>query len=177
MSQSNIDIVQSGYAAFGRGDLDGLLSLLDANVEWKTPGASDLPTAGTRRGHAQVREFFGVLNELFDFEHFAPLSFIADGDRVVVLGEDRLKVKGTGKTLSEEWCHIFTIQNGKVVAFQEFMDTAAFTAELKDRRRGRLSRFQISDGGLLINCRMLIAPLVNHASRNPQLISNLTSAI
>ena len=131
MSQQNIGLVQSGYEAFGRGDLDGLLSLLDANVEWKTPGASDLPTAGTRRGHAQVREFFGTLLELFDFELFEPRTFIADGDRVVVLGLDRVKVKGTGKSLSEEWCHIFTLQNGKVVAFQEFFDTAAIAAELK----------------------------------------------
>jgi ketosteroid isomerase-like protein len=131
MSQQNIGLVQRGYEAFGRGDLDGLLSLLDANVEWKTPGASDLPTAGTRRGHAQVREFFGTLSELFDFELFEPRTFIADGDRVVVLGLDRIKVKGTGKTLSEEWCHIFTLRNGKVVAFQEFFDTAAIAAELK----------------------------------------------
>ena len=131
MSQQNISLVQSGYAAFGRGDIDGLVSLLDASVEWKTPGASDLPTAGVRRGHAQVREFFGTLIELFDFELFEPRTFIADGDRVVVLGIDRLKVRATGKTLTEEWCHIFTIANGKVVAFQEFFDTAAIAAELK----------------------------------------------
>lgn len=131
MSQQNISLVQSGYAAFGRGDLDGLISTLDANVDWKTAGASDLPTAGTRRGHAQVREFFGLLGELIDFEHFEPRTFIADGDRVVVLGLDRFKVKGAAKTLSEEWCHVFTIRNGKIVAFQEFFDTAAFAAELK----------------------------------------------
>jgi uncharacterized protein len=131
MSQSNIDLVQSGYAAFGRGDLDGMVSLLDANVEWKTPGASDLPTAGTRRGPAQVREFFGTLNELFDFEHFEPTAFIDGGDQVVVLGIDRVKVKATGKTLTEEWCHIHTIRDGKIVAFQEFFDTAAIAAELK----------------------------------------------
>ena len=37
MSQQNIDLVQSGYAAFGRGDIPGFLSLLDADVEWTTP--------------------------------------------------------------------------------------------------------------------------------------------
>jgi ketosteroid isomerase-like protein len=58
MSQENIGIVQNGYAAFGRGDIPGLLSLLDDNVEWKTPGAADLPTAGTRRGRAEVGDFF-----------------------------------------------------------------------------------------------------------------------
>ena len=132
MSQQNIDVVQSGYAAFGRGDIPGLLALLDASVEWKTPGTLDLPTAGTRRGHAEVAAFFGTLNEIIDFEHFEPQTFLADGDRVVVFGIDRLKVKGgSGKSLSEDWCHVFTVRGGKIVAFQEYIDTAALAAELK----------------------------------------------
>ena len=132
MSQQNIGVVQSGYAAFGRGDIPGLLALLDANVEWKTPGTSDLPTAGTRRGHAEVAAFFGTLSELIEFEHFEPQNFLADGDRVVVFGIDRYKVKGgSGKSLSEGWCHVFTVRDGKIVAFQEYIDTAALAAELK----------------------------------------------
>ena len=132
MSQENIGLVQRGYEAFGRGDLDGLLSLLDANVEWKTPGASDLPTAGTRRGPAQVGEFFGVLADLIEFEHFEPQTFIADGDRVVVLGIDRFKIKGgSGRSISEPWCHVFTIRDGKIVAFQEYADMTTIAAELK----------------------------------------------
>ena len=132
MSQENIGVVQAGYAAFGRGDIPGLLSLLDANVEWITPGTSDLPTAGTKRGPAQVADFFRTLNELVEFEAFEPKAFIADGDRVVVLGTDRFKVKGgSGRSVTEEWCHVFTIRSGKIVAFQEYIDTAAFAAELK----------------------------------------------
>ena len=132
MSQQNIDLVQSGYAAFGRGDIPGLLSLLDANVEWKTPGPSDLPTAGTRRGQAEVGAFFGTLNGLLEFEAFEPQSFLAEGNRVVVVGSSRYKVRGgSGKSLTEEWCHIFTIKDGKVGAFQEYLDTADFAAELK----------------------------------------------
>lgn len=132
MSQQNISIVQDGYAAFGRGDIPGLLSLCDANVAWTTPGSSDLPTAGTRQGHAAVADFFRTLVELIEFEAFEPQTFLADGDRVVVLGTDRYKVKGgSGKSLTETWCHVFTIGGGKIVAFQEFIDTAALAAELK----------------------------------------------
>ena len=132
MSQQNIDLVQQGYAAFGRGDMPTFLSLLDANIEWTTPGMSDLPTAGTRRGPAQVGEFFGVLSELVDFEHFEPQAFFADGDRVVVLGTARTKVKGgSGQSLTENWCHTFKVRNGKIVEFFEYLDTAPFAAELK----------------------------------------------
>ncbi len=132
MSQDHIGVVQDGYAAFGRGDIPGLLAMLDDNVEWKTPGTADLPTAGTRRGRAAVGDFFRTIDELLVFEAFEPKSFLADGDRVVVFGIDRFKVKGgSGESLSEEWCHVFTIKNGKIVAFQEYIDTSALAAELK----------------------------------------------
>ena len=81
---------------------------------------------------AEVGEFFRVLNELIEFEQFEPQTFLADGDRVVVLGIDRYKVKGgSGKSLSEGWCHVFTMRDGKIVAFEEYIDTAALAAELK----------------------------------------------
>lgn len=132
MSQQNLDIVRKGYDAFGRGDIPALLSLLDADVEWTTPGESDLPTAGTRRGPAQVGEFFKTLAELVDVEEFEPQQYLADGDRVVVLGVDQMKVKGgSGTPIKESWCHVFTIRNGKISAFREYLDTAAFAAELK----------------------------------------------
>src|SRR5687768_1213752 len=52
--QENVDVVKQGYEAFGRGDIPGLLMQLDANVTWVTPGPSELPTAGDRRGHQGV---------------------------------------------------------------------------------------------------------------------------
>ena len=131
MSQQNISVVQSGYAAFGRGDIPALLALLDANVEWKTPGPSDLPLAGTRRGPAQVGEFFATLAGIIDFEHFEPTTFLADGDQVVAIGHEKYKVKGSDTWITGDWCHVFTVRNGKLVAFQEFIDTAALAAEFR----------------------------------------------
>jgi uncharacterized protein len=132
MGQQNIELVQRGYAAFGNGDIDGLLTTMHEDVEWQTPGAADLPTAGSRRGHAEVRKFFKVIDELIEFEGFEPQRFIADAERVVVLGIDKFKVKGgSGKTINESWCHVFTIRDGRVVAFQEYIDTSALAAELK----------------------------------------------
>jgi ketosteroid isomerase-like protein len=132
--QQNLDIVRRGYEAFGRGDLDTLLGLMDENVEWRTPGPPELPTAGMRRGREQVDAFFATLNELVEVQRFEPQRFIADGDRVVVLGEDSAKVNATGKVLDESWVHVFTIRDGRIVAFQEYLDTSALVAELNAAR-------------------------------------------
>ena len=76
-NQDNLAIVRRGYEAFGRGDIEGLVSLMDNDIEWVSPGRSDLPTAGRRQGHQQVREFFASVNELYDFQSFEPQTFIS----------------------------------------------------------------------------------------------------
>src|SRR5688572_25084859 len=68
--QQNLDIVGQGYAAFGRGDIQGLLDLLDPQVTWTTPGGADVPMAGTRRGHAAVGEFFATLTSTLEITRF-----------------------------------------------------------------------------------------------------------
>jgi ketosteroid isomerase-like protein len=131
MSDQNVDVVKSSYAAFGRGDLDGLLATLDPAVEWVTPGPADLPTAGARRGHDAVRGFFKTLDDMYEILRFEPKTFIAQGEHVIVLGEDTARIKATGTVVTEAWVHHMTIRNGKVVAFREYLDTAEVVAELR----------------------------------------------
>jgi ketosteroid isomerase-like protein len=131
MSERNSDIVRRGYEAFGRGDLGGLLATYDDNIDWITPGPPELATAGHRRGAKAVGEFFMLLGGMFEFQKFAPHTFVEEGDHVVVLGDEIVKVKATGKLIEGGWVHAFTFKNGKVVAFQEYFDTAAVLAALR----------------------------------------------
>ena len=129
--QENLDVVRKGYEAFGRGDVPGLLSLLDTHVSWVTPGPADLPVAGTRRGQQAVQEFFQTLSTIVDVVRFEPKEFLAQGERVVVIGDDTSRVKTTGRTIEYRWAHVFTVRNGKVVAFEEFGDVSELVAELR----------------------------------------------
>jgi ketosteroid isomerase-like protein len=129
--QENVDVVRTGYEAFGRGDIIGLLAQLDPHVEWLTPGPADLPTAGQRRGHDAVGEFFQTLSGLLDVERFEPKQFVAQGDMVIVIGDDTSRVKATGTRLEFRFVHAFTVRNGKVVRFEEFLDVSPLVAELR----------------------------------------------
>jgi len=129
--QQNLDIVRQGYAAFGRGDIQGLLNLLDPQVTWTTPGGADVPFSGTRRGHAAVGEFFATLANTLDITRFEPKDFLAQGDKVVVLGDDTSIVKATGKSVDHRWVHVHTVRDGKIVSFEEIGDMSAVAAELR----------------------------------------------
>lgn len=129
--QNNVGLVRMAYDAFGRGDINALLSLLDESIEWITPGPSDLPTAGTRRGRQAVGEFFKTLNETFEITNFQAQEFVAQGDRVIVLGTDTARLKATGKTSDFQWVHAFAVRNGKIVQFSEYGDMSPIVAELR----------------------------------------------
>ena len=129
--QENLEVIRSVYAAFGRGDLEGILALLDPQVSWRTPGPPDLPTAGLRHGVAAVREFFPLLLSTFDVQEFRPVDFLAQDDLVVVLGTTREGPKGTGRFVDFRWVHVFRLRGGKIVEFEEPADVSALVEEFR----------------------------------------------
>ena len=120
----SLQLVKDGYAAFGRGDLPGLLSLLAEDVVWDIPGEG-LPIAGSYRGQADVASFFEKLRQDTDILEFQPREFLADGDRVLVVGWERVKIKATGRGADVDWVMSFTIRDGKIAAFRQYTDTKA----------------------------------------------------
>lgn len=125
MSAENANLVKKGYDAFRDGDLEGLLSLYAEDIEWILPEMNDVPISGKRKGLDQVRQFFNALDENQEALSFEPKEFIAQGDRVVVLGQYEWRVKTTGRNFSSDFAHVYTVKNGKITSMQEFTDTAA----------------------------------------------------
>lgn len=123
-----LEIVQSIYAAFGKGDIPALLGTLADDIEWTFPGPKQIPFAGVKKGRAQVQEFFAQVMGSVDILEFQPLQFVAQGDTVVVLGREKVKVKATGKTFETRWAHAHTVKGGKVATMREHTDTAAIAA-------------------------------------------------
>lgn len=127
MSEANIAIVQSLYAAFGRGDINALLEGCLPDVDWVSGGGKgDFPVFGPRKGRAGVQEFFGTVAGTLEFDAFAPHEFYADRDKVFVLGYYSATIKKTARKAASEWIHVFTFHQGKVANFREFTDTAVF---------------------------------------------------
>ena len=110
---TNIGLVQSLYAAFGRGDVDAIIAGLTADIDWQDYGrASDFPSFGPRHGHAQVRDFFAVLTREADFQAFQPRQFHSAGNMVFVEGHSVVVVKRSGRMVATDWVHVFATVGG-----------------------------------------------------------------
>jgi len=131
--QDNSKIVQQAYADFKAGNIPSLLELVSDSVEWILPEVAGVDVSGTRRGRDGVADFFQTLEQSQEVVRFEPREFVAQGDKVVVLGNYTFQVKGTRRQFTSDWAHVFTIQNGKIVRFQEFTDTAAVSNAYQQR--------------------------------------------
>ena len=126
--QENIKIAQQAYDNFKSGDIQSLLGLLSDDAVWQLPEIENVPFAGKRRGREQVAQFFATLADAQEARQFEPKEFIAQGDKVAVLGRYEWRVKSTGREYGGDWAHVFTVRDGKIVGFHEYTDTAAAAA-------------------------------------------------
>jgi ketosteroid isomerase-like protein len=118
-------IVQQLYAAFGRGDVPTILTMVAEDVDWEFVGSAGLPYAGNRRNHEGVAGFFAAIPQADDIQAFEPREFLESGSNVTVLGWEKAKALDSGKNFETEWIHLFTLTDGKVTRWRGFFNTAA----------------------------------------------------
>jgi ketosteroid isomerase-like protein len=125
--QENTKVIQQAYNYFKGGNIEGVLSLMSNDVDWRLPSVENMPHSGTHKGIEQVTRFFSTLAEVQDAKQFEPKEFIAQGDRVAALGHYIWKVKDNGREYESNFVHVFTVRNGRITGFDEYFDTAAAT--------------------------------------------------
>ena len=122
MSNDHVQIVKYFFAAIGSGDMQALLALSAEDIEWIIPG-EDWPLAGTYRGHAGLEDLLQK-SEMLETST-EPHEFVAQEDRVLVIGFAKGKIIATNKTFEDDWVFSITVQNGKLTNIREYIDTQA----------------------------------------------------
>lgn len=122
-TEKNVQTVKDFFAAIGRGDREGLLAMVAEDVEWIIPG-EDWPLAGTRHGHAGLADLLETASKTIETST-ERREFVAQGDRVLVVGFARGKVKATNRTFEDHFVFAVTVRNSKLTNIREYVDTQA----------------------------------------------------
>ena len=123
-TQENVQVVKDFFAAMGSGDKQRLLSLVAEDIEWIIPG-EDWPLAGTHRGHPGMADLLQKASEMMETSFPEPPEYVAEGDRVMVIGFARGRIKATNRTWEDHWVFAITVRNGKLTNIREYVDTQA----------------------------------------------------
>jgi uncharacterized protein len=119
---SNLNLIQSAYDAFAKGDVPTVLGLFDASIAWTE--AAGFPLAGTYNGPQAILEgVFMRLGTLWEGFTVTPRELIDGGETIVALGQYTGTAIATGKSLQVDFAHIWKLQDGKVIRFVQYVDT------------------------------------------------------
>ncbi|MCM2292589.1 nuclear transport factor 2 family protein [Allorhizobium sp. BGMRC 0089] len=124
------DIVRDFYNKLSVGDAQGALGLMAPDIEWTTMWHYKVDG----RGPDKVAEglFKPLMAEWVSFA-LVPTEFITEGETVVSLGDFTGVHGATGKTSNARYAHVWTVRDGKITTFRQYIDTLAIEQARRER--------------------------------------------
>jgi len=122
---ANIGIINGMYQSFAKGDVPAVVAAMDAEITWNEAEGNAYADGNPYKGpDAVVKGVFGRIGEEWDgFKlvniHLHEMS----NNRVLATLRYHGTYKKTGKKIDAQVAHLWTLNNGKAVAFQQYVDT------------------------------------------------------
>src|SRR4051794_7351126 len=133
MADGNLELIQTGYEAFERGDIAAVLDILSDDVEWSVTEV--LPQGGRVHGKQEVAGFFERLVGIWHDLSLHIEDFVASGDRVCVIGSGSGEVEG--QQTGYGFVHAWTVADGEAGRVAGDAGPAArLLREMKENRAG-----------------------------------------
>jgi uncharacterized protein len=130
--ENNIGIVKQLYDAYKRHDISSVLDMFTDHAVLHGPApAGVLPWGGIYDGRGRIADFFKALGESLETLQFELRDFIAQGNKVVVVGYQRGRAKPTGRLYEIEFVHLWSVRDGKISEFWVYTDSAALVEALR----------------------------------------------
>jgi ketosteroid isomerase-like protein len=113
MSQGNVEIVRSIFAALNRGDRETAIGF--AHPEVVLDATRNVFNPKTYVGKDGLRQWLADTDDVWDGMHTEQNEFIDAGDRVVVIGRLVGKGKGSGVEVGRPNATVLTIRDGLLI--------------------------------------------------------------
>ena len=117
------------------GDTSKWMDLMSDRIVFRSLAGGAPGMEFTKKCHSKsdVEHYFAGLMDDWELIYYVPDVFIVEDDRIAVLGKCSFKSKRTGKVVESPKADFFIFENGKIIEFYEFYDTAkAFAASIPD---------------------------------------------
>jgi ketosteroid isomerase-like protein len=130
-AMTNLDIIKSTYEGkTSEENGRNLAKYVAEDISWTE--AKGFPYAGTYIGLEEItRNVFSRLgSEWIDYK-FTPEDYVAEGDNVVAYGTYSGVYKKTDKAIKARVAHLWKLKNGKIISFEQFVDSQIINAAMK----------------------------------------------
>ncbi len=129
--KTNTERVQELYDWFAKSDFEAIRDIMDPDVELHEP--KGIAGGGLHQGFDEIVEnVFSRLGTEWEDVSVVPDRYVEDGDTVVVLLTWSGTHSETRKSVKYPNAHVFDFEDGKIVQWRSYADTALFNAARED---------------------------------------------
>lgn len=118
-------LIKQGYAARDRGDVEAILACFRPDGRFHLAGSPQVSAiCGVAAGHEELRATMTALVANFEITQRDFVAILVDGERAAVHSRIQARHVATNKTVTTDLLDLWTFENGKILEFVEFADTA-----------------------------------------------------
>jgi ketosteroid isomerase-like protein len=132
---SNVQYARDIYAAFGRGDIPAVMGKFHPEIEWREAEGNPYEPAGTAwvGSQAILEKLFMRLGSEWNGFTVTVRTLHDAGEHVVMEGRYTGTYKPSGRRIDAQVCHVLRFRDGKLLSFQQYVDTAQLQAVMAKR--------------------------------------------
>jgi ketosteroid isomerase-like protein len=125
MTETSIrPLVEAFYQASADRNVEGIVAMLDDDVDWLVQGPVDVFSFfGQRRGKAAVLDGYREIARRLEVTGYVLEALLVDGDRAAALIRLTSVVRATGKVMSVRTSQFSRFRNGKIVEMRGVLDS------------------------------------------------------
>ena len=132
---ANVAVLKDAYRRWHDsrgGSVDHWMSICDENIKFGSlaQGATGVEYLTAYNARDELKKYFNGLLRDWEMIEYRPDEFVAQGDRVVMIGHCSWRAKASDKVVSTPKADVWRFANGKAVEFYEFFDTAQVVAAM-----------------------------------------------
>ena len=128
MAQDNVDVIESAYSAFGKGDIESVLSFFAESARIVAP--ESVPWGGDYEGPEGMRTFLAKALEHFtEFKAVPEKVLGADDNHVIVVARNSGRTKSGNRT-EQQVVWIYQLREGEITRAELYADTATILEAL-----------------------------------------------
>lgn len=123
--EDNRAIINGMYEAFATGDVPTVLGAMNEHVIWNEAEGNSLAKGNPYKSpDAVLKGVFTPLTEEWENFRLADIKLHEmSNDKVLATLRYHGKFKKTGKSINAQAAHLWKLENGKVISFQQYVDT------------------------------------------------------
>jgi ketosteroid isomerase-like protein len=123
--------LRSAYDARQRGDLDALAAVFAPHARFRMAGSNASPIATFVEDSEQYRALFAGMIKTFEILELEIVTLLVEGAKAAAQWRARMRSSVTGETVETDLFDLVEVENGRIVSFYEFCDTALAARMMK----------------------------------------------